>query len=355
MADAPPARPRRHGVGRSALALVLALALAFGGGAPAAHADDDAILVTARKIVDFDPSAAGIRRFDGLEWLGGLSLVSSDRRFGGLSGLVTTDGGRRLLAVSDYGDWFEARLSIDEAGRPTAVTDARLVRLAGLDGEPIAGKRAGDAEAVAMRRTGAGPEFLVSLETPGHILVYRGDPPFAARPTRLAGPAAIAAAPSNGRGEALAVAPAGTPRAGAVVIFAEAPAAGAATIAGGILEGGRWRPIALAASGGYAATDAAFLPDGDLLVLERRFGLGHGIGMRIRRVPAATVAPGATLDGPVLVEADFGQEIDNMEAMAVDRDAEGRTVLTLLSDDNRSLLQRTLVLRFRLVEGATAP
>ena len=352
MADARPARPRRRGAGRAAVAL--ALALSFGGGAPAA-ANDEAILVTARRIADFDPSAAGIRRFGALEWLGGLSLVSSDRRFGGLSGLVTTDGGLRLLAVSDYGDWFEARLSVDEKGRPTAVTDARLKRLRGADGQPIAGKRPGDAEAVAMRRTEGGLEFLVSMETPGTILVYRGDPPFAARPSRLAAPEAIAAAPKNGRGEALAVAPAGMPRAGAVVIFAEAPAAGAATIAGGILDGGRWRPIALAASGGYAATDAAFLPDGDLLVLERRFGLGHGIGMRIRRVPAATIAPGATLDGPVLIEADFGQEIDNMEALAVDRDAAGRTILTLLSDDNRSLLQRTLVLRFRLAEGAAAP
>lgn len=84
-------------------------------------------------------------------------------------------------------------------------------------------------------------------------------------------------------------------------------------------------------------------------MLERRFGFGDGIGMRIRRIPADSIAAGAVLDGDVLIEAGFAQAIDNMEAMAVDTDAAG-TVITLVSDDNRSFLQRTLLLRFRLVD-----
>jgi hypothetical protein len=69
--------------------------------------------------------------------------------------------------------------------------------------------------------------------------------------------------------------------------------------------------------------------------------------MRIRRIPGASLKPGALLDGPVLIEADLGQEIDNMEGLAVHQEA-GRTVLTLISDDNFSFLQRTVLLEFVL-------
>ena len=38
--------------------------------------------------------------------------------------------------------------------------------------------------------------------------------------------------------------------------------------------------------------------------------------MRIRSVPLAEVKPGATVDGPVLIEADMGYQIDNMEGLS---------------------------------------
>ena len=72
--------------------------------------------------------------------------------------------------------------------------------------------------------------------------------------------------------------------------------------------------------------------------------------MRIRRVPLADVKPGATIDGPVLIEADMGYQIDNMEGLSVHRAADGALVLTLISDDNFSFIQRTLLLQFTLAE-----
>jgi hypothetical protein len=35
----------------------------------------------------------------------------------------------------------------------------------------------------------------------------------------------------------------------------------------------------------------------------------------------------------------------------VSQDETGRTILTLVSDDNHSILQRTLILQFALVDG----
>ena len=71
--------------------------------------------------------------------------------------------------------------------------------------------------------------------------------------------------------------------------------------------------------------------------------------MRIRSVPLAAVKPGALLVGPQLIFADMGHQIDNMEGLSVHRAADGAMVLTLISDDNFSLLQRTVLLQFTLV------
>jgi hypothetical protein len=100
--------------------------------------------------------------------------------------------------------------------------------------------------------------------------------------------------------------------------------------------------------GDFDVTDCALTPKGDLLVLERSFSRFRGVGMRIRRVPLASIQPGATIDGPILFEADMGYQIDNMEGLAVHRAPDGALVLTLISDDNFSMIQRTLLLQFTL-------
>ena len=89
--------------------------------------------------------------------------------------------------------------------------------------------------------------------------------------------------------------------------------------------------------GDFDISDCAVAPTGDLLLLERSFSRLHGVGMRIRRVSLGDVKPGATVDGPALVETDMGYQIDNMEGLSVHRAEDGSLVLTLISDDNFSL------------------
>jgi hypothetical protein len=55
------------------------------------------------------------------------------------------------------------------------------------------------------------------------------------------------------------------------------------------------------------------------------------------------------VDGPPLIFADMAYQIDNMEGLAVHRAGDGATVLTLISDDNFSPLQRTVLLQFTWV------
>ncbi len=100
----------------------------------------------------------------------------------------------------------------------------------------------------------------------------------------------------------------------------------------------------------FDVSDAVLLPSGELLVLERKFSWLTGVGIRIRRIALKSVAPGAVVDGPSIFDADPGHEIDNMEGIDAHVTSEGDTVLTLVSDDNFSMIQRTLLLQFRLVD-----
>ena len=120
-------------------------------------------------------------------------------------------------------------------------------------------------------------------------------------------------------------------------------------IQGFLQAGSAWSEFSVKRIGDFDLTDCALTPKGDLLVLERSFSRFKGVAMRIRRVMLTGIQPGATVDGPVLIEADMGYQIDNMEAFrCIVRD--GALVLTLISDDNFSMIQRTLLLQFTLEE-----
>ena len=118
----------------------------------------------------------------------------------------------------------------------------------------------------------------------------------------------------------------------------------------GFLVGGATRgSFSLKRIDDFDVSDCAVSPGGRLLVLERRFTWTSGVAMRIRSVPLASIRPNATLDGTELISADMGYQIDNMEGLSVHRAPDGATVLTIVSDDNFSPLQRTLLLQFTLV------
>jgi hypothetical protein len=105
----------------------------------------------------------------------------------------------------------------------------------------------------------------------------------------------------------------------------------------------------------FDITSAAALPDGAVIILERRFRWTEGVKMRLRYLKTTTLALGPAIEGETLFEADMGYEIDNMEGLAVHKGAQGETVLTLVSDNNfNTVLQRTLLLQFTLLAAGLA-
>ena len=144
--------------------------------------------------------------------------------------------------------------------------------------------------------------------------------------------------------------PSGLPLAHALIAISERGLDEAGNIKGFLLHDQRWSEFSVKRIGDLDVTDCAVTPKGDLLILERSFSRLRGVAMRIRRVPLAAIQSGATVDGPVLIEADMNYQIDNMEGLSVHRAADGALVLTLISDDNFSMIQRTLLLQFTLEE-----
>ena len=162
-------------------------------------------------------------------------------------------------------------------------------------------------------------------------------------------PPAVKALPANKGLEALAFAPRASPLRGALVAVAERARWGDdAPTRGFVLTGPEPGAFDIARSDAYDVTDLAFLDGGDALLLERRYAVLLGPAVRIRRLRADVIRPGMLVDGPVIFEAASGHEIDNMEGLALHDGADGATLVTLISDDNFSPVQRTLLLEFAL-------
>jgi hypothetical protein len=99
---------------------------------------------------------------------------------------------------------------------------------------------------------------------------------------------------------------------------------------------------------GYRVTDAALLPDGRLLLLNRRFRLLGGFSIKLTLARLPKLVPGALIQGREI--ADFAAVThDNFEALSVTRE-KGQTILWIASDDNYNPLQRTLLMKFALRE-----
>lgn len=305
-----------------------------------------ALTIQAAPFAGFSAGDRDRRQFDALTFLGGLELRSSDPAFGGLSGLVLEPNGERFLIITDHGHWISGRI-VQNDGVPLGLEDARIGPFRAPDGRRLKDTRFFDCESVFRQ----GQTLFVGVERVHEILQFDlnpgGEPTGRARLSSV--PAEMKSLVPNGGIEALGLVPPRSEWSGHMLALAEKEARGHAPgQIPGFLIGPRPGRVWLRRIGDFDVTDLAFLPDGDLLVLERRFVPLFGVGFRIRRIPLAMIRPGAVLDGPTLITADLSMQIDNMEGIAVHRSAQGRTILTLISDNNFSLLQRNLLLRFAL-------
>ena len=288
-----------------------------------------------------DPARNRVGR---LTYLGGIALSSADPAFGGFSSLAVA--GDRFTLLSDGGSFITFRMTAD-----WRVAELRFGILP--DG-PGTGWDKADRDSESMAVDPASGRIWVGFEN--YNALWRYAPGFAVAEAR-ARPRAMADWPVNGGPESLVRLRDGRfivlgetahwphSRARAALLFAGDPVAGPDT-------GFRF---SYAPPAGYDPSDAAELPDGDLLVLNRRFALPYDFTAILTIVPRAEITPGKTVRGTPV--AGFAAPLihDNFEGVAVTREGK-QTIVWLVSDDNQSLLQRSLLLKFRLEpDKTTAP
>jgi len=306
-----------------------------------------AIEVKARPISSFDLRDRSRVRFGELQFRSGLVLTSSFRGFGGLSALRLDKTGERFVALNDKATWFTGRI-VYRGLEMTGLADVEAAPILGPDGRPITiGRRWYDTESLALD----GGIAYVGLERVHQIMKFDfGRDGVLARGQVVPTPSSMRRLPSNKGIEALVMIPKGRPLAGTLLAISERGLDADGNIKGFVIGGKTTASFAVRRTDDYDISDAAVLPNGDLLVLERKFSLFNGAGIRIRRMSLQPLASGALLDGRSIFEADLGHEIDNLEGLDVHLDAEGNTVLTMVSDDNFSMIQRNLLLQFTLIE-----
>lgn len=316
--------------------------------APAGDISSEApvsIEVKARPIPWFDRHDHDRVRFGALEYRSGLVLTSSFPRFGGLSGWRLDPKGERFISFSDRGHWFTGRI-LYEGRAMTGLADVESAPMLGADGRPITARGWFDSESIAID----GPFVYIGLERVNKVLRFDFSKGFTrARGDAIPLPKAASKLPNNKGLEALVFVPKGQPLAGTLIAMSERGLDANGNLIAFLVGGPSPGQFSVRRTEDFDISDAVLLPSGDLLILERKFSWTSGIGIRIRRIPLTSVLPGALVDGPSIFEADLGDEVDNMEGIDAYVTPEGETVLTMVSDDNFSMLQRTLLLQFTLV------
>ena len=289
-------------------------------------------------------------RVQGLIWHGGIEMQSAADTFGGLSGLGFVDAAGRLVLVTDRGNFVSGQLIYDEQHRPLSLVGVRIEPIQNSKGAELPRAFARDAEAVAViERNGTPAAVRVGFENLTRVADFQlvdGVPTGPAKEVSI--PDWLTDTRTNESLEAVCIAPPASPIAGSTLLLTEGVVDDDGQHSAWLLGRNDRGPLSYLSSQGTDPTDCAFLPNGDLLVLERGIAF-FTFNIKLKRVPAATVKPGAHMEGEILLEAS-GPDVDNMEAVAVHTGPDGAPRITLVSDNNFNEWQRNLLLEFSLPE-----
>jgi hypothetical protein len=286
--------------------------------------------------VPLDLRDPGRTRVGALTYLGGLRLQAPDLAFGGFSALTVI--GDRFTLLSDGGALVRFRMGPDMVPRD--------VRFGDLPGGPRTGYTKAQRDSESMTRDPATGQVWVGFENFNAIWRYDGA---LTRSEANARPAAMADWSTAGGPESLV-----RLRDGSFVTISETsrPKTGIGRIGlrfpGDPTAPGA-KPFAFTylPPAGYDPSDAVQLPDGRLIVLNRRFSVPDLFTAKLTLVDPRAIRPGASVRGLEIATLAPPLLHDNYEALAVTR--EGRdTILWIASDDNQAKWEWSLLLKFRI-------
>lgn len=260
--------------------------------------------------------------------------TSEDPNFGGLSGLWMSPDGSRLLALSDRGYYARAEVARDE-GKITDVTTTELSQL------PLVDDRAPEDFLIDAEGLAIAPDGTIYVSYEGHHRVWAFDPDFK-DPQWTHKWDYFWRFQSNSGLEALAVDSQG-------VVYAIPERSGKWTRPFPVqrYKDEVWDEVlSIPRSKRFLVVGADFGPDGRFYLLERDFDVLSAFKSRIRRFD---LTDQGFVAEETLLETSFSV-MDNAEGISLWVDNSGRTIVSIISDDNYSGLIRTLLTEYVLIE-----
>lgn len=286
------------------------------------------------KQLALSPENSPRNRVGGLQFLNAWELGSDNSAFGGISGLVAMPGGR-FIGISDAGALIGFGLTRDyRIDRPF------IASIPGAVGSDV---DYAERDSEALSFDPATRRFWVSYE--GRHAVRRFSPSFARVEGKIATPE-MKRWGGNSGGEALV-----RLADGRFILFSEgmdrADGSYEALFFSGdpVEPGTRHFAFGYYPPKGYKATDAAMLPDGRLLLLNRRIGFPQGFSAKLVLLDPGDIRNGEAIRGRVIAALAPPMLIDNMEGIAVTQE-NGRTIIWMISDNNFNIWQRTILMKF---------
>ncbi len=284
-----------------------------------------------------DPAHPGTRRVGELIFLNAWELGSNNENFGGVSALAALADGR-FIGVSDAGTLIGFGLTRDDR------TDRPFIAPLPDSRGPQVTYKDRDSEGIAYDP--ATGQFWVSYEANHAIRRFARS---FARSTGTVRPREMHGWPKNKGAESII-----RLADGRFMVIAESleddDTHQALMFSGDPVEPGTnimrfsYRPPA-----GYRVTDGVQLPDGRLVILNRWVGLPNGFAAKLAIIDPASITKDNGVGGQVIATLATPLLIDNMEGIAVSKDGTD-TIIWLISDNNFSIFQRTLLMKFRLSE-----
>lgn len=288
--------------------------------------------------VPLDLRDPGRTRVGALTYLGGIRLKSPDRAFGGFSSMRIL--GDDFTLLSDSGPFIRFRMRGDWVPHGLQFGD--------LPDGPANGWLKSERDSESMTIDPATGQVWVGFENYNAIWRYNADLTHAERSAR---PAAMRDWSRNGGPESLV-----RLHDGRFFVLGETTRPkGSRTGREGLLFPGDpttpgLKPIRfvyMPPDELHDPSDAVQLPDGRLIVLNRRFSVPGLFTAKLTLVDPRAIRPGVVLRGTEIATLAAPLIHDNYEALAVTREG-GDTILWIASDDNQEFSQWSLLLKFRI-------
>lgn len=280
------------------------------------------------------PEGGWPRRIGRLEPVGAVTLSADDPAFGSFSGLALWRG--QAILLGDGGTFV--RLAIRGRTLTTLASGS-------LPGGPGTGWSKLDRDAESLTVEPATGTLWVGFERANAIFRYA---PLFARWQKWSAPRPMRQWRSNSGAESLARLPDGR-----FIALAEAGDWAKREWPGVVFAGDPADPATRAMRFRYrpprtvVPSDATALPNGDLLVLHRRWDGLLRFTVRLARVPASAIRPGALAVGREIAVLPPELLGENAEGIAVTRER-GETMVWIVTDNDGYWWRRTILAKFRL-------